>query len=128
MAHSARQPPVVHHIQTCARTGVRLAVYDWPAQRLGGPSDGGGGGGMPREARARPPPRRTVTVVLVHATGFHARCWDCVVAALPPHWRCLCVDQVRLCPHLRVYRPQGLGHTQEECCCGRCTITRHRES
>ena len=25
-------------------------------------------------------------VLLVHATGFHARCWDQVVAKLPENW------------------------------------------
>lgn len=32
------------------------------------------------------------TVLLVHATGFHARVWDQVVHALPPDWRVLAVD------------------------------------
>ena len=45
--------------------GVELAVYEWPAD---GP-----------------------TVFLAHATGFHARCWDQVVAKLPG-FRCIAVD------------------------------------
>lgn len=31
-------------------------------------------------------------VLLVHATGFHARCWDRVVAALPERFRVIAVD------------------------------------
>jgi pimeloyl-ACP methyl ester carboxylesterase len=33
------------------------------------------------------------TVVLAHATGFHARCWDRVVAALPPQRHVIALDQ-----------------------------------
>jgi lipase len=32
------------------------------------------------------------TVLLVHATGFHARCWDRTVAALPAGFRVIAVD------------------------------------
>lgn len=32
------------------------------------------------------------TVLLVHATGFHARCWDRTAAALPPGFRVIAVD------------------------------------
>ncbi len=32
------------------------------------------------------------TVLLVHATGFHARCWDRTVAALPEGYRAIAVD------------------------------------
>lgn len=32
------------------------------------------------------------TVLLFHATGFHARCWDQVIAALPPDVRAIAVD------------------------------------
>jgi pimeloyl-ACP methyl ester carboxylesterase len=45
--------------------GVELQLYEWPGD---GP-----------------------TVFLAHATGFHARCWDQVVARLPGH-RVLAVD------------------------------------
>jgi pimeloyl-ACP methyl ester carboxylesterase len=31
-------------------------------------------------------------VLLVHATGFHARCWDQVVAKLPEDWHIFAVD------------------------------------
>ena len=31
-------------------------------------------------------------VLMVHATGFHARCWDKTVAALPPGTRVIGVD------------------------------------
>src|SRR6476646_8158958 len=33
------------------------------------------------------------TVVLAHATGFHARCWDRVVAALPETRHVIALDQ-----------------------------------
>jgi pimeloyl-ACP methyl ester carboxylesterase len=45
--------------------GVELQLYEWPAN---GP-----------------------TVFLAHATGFHARCWDQVVARLP-EFHCIAVD------------------------------------
>jgi pimeloyl-ACP methyl ester carboxylesterase len=45
--------------------GVVLAVYEWP------------GDGVP--------------VFFAHATGFHARCWDQVVAKLPGR-RCVAID------------------------------------
>jgi lipase len=45
--------------------GVELQSYEWPAD---GP-----------------------TVFLAHATGFHARCWDQVVARLP-EFRCIALD------------------------------------
>jgi pimeloyl-ACP methyl ester carboxylesterase len=31
-------------------------------------------------------------VLLAHAAGFHARCWDRVVELLPPNWHVLAVD------------------------------------
>lgn len=46
---------------------VRLSYFEW------------GAGGAP-------------TVLLVHATGFHARCWDRTVAALPEGYRVVAVD------------------------------------
>ncbi|HEX7037156.1 MAG TPA: alpha/beta hydrolase [Pseudomonadales bacterium] len=46
---------------------VRLTYFEW------------GAGGDP-------------TVLLVHATGFHARCWDRTVAALPEGYRAVAVD------------------------------------
>lgn len=46
---------------------VRLSYFEW------------GAGGQP-------------TVLLVHATGFHARCWDQTVAALPDGYRVIAVD------------------------------------
>ena len=48
--------------------GVEIASFEW------GPADGR-------------------TVVLAHATGFHARCWDATVAALGAGWRVHAVDQ-----------------------------------
>lgn len=31
-------------------------------------------------------------VLLAHAAGFHARCWDRVIALLPPTWRVIALD------------------------------------
>ncbi len=33
------------------------------------------------------------TILMVHATGFHARCWDKTIAALPPGYHIVAVDQ-----------------------------------
>ena len=45
-----------------------LAFFDWPGEP-GGP-----------------------TALLVHATGFHGRCWDRVVQVMPRGWRVLAVE------------------------------------
>lgn len=45
------------------------------------------------------------TLLLLHATGFHARCWDGVVAALPPGLHIVAPD---LRGHGRSYRPATL--------------------
>ncbi|MGH2609103.1 MAG: alpha/beta fold hydrolase [Tepidiformaceae bacterium] len=45
--------------------GVELAVYEWPGE--------------------------SVPVFFAHATGFHARCWDQVIAKLPGR-RCVAID------------------------------------
>jgi lipase len=40
-------------------------------------------------------PRRSpalATVVFAHATGFHGRLWDAVIARLSPSWRCVALD------------------------------------
>ncbi len=50
--------------------GVELCYFEWGA------------------SSAREP-----TVLLAHATGFHARCWDRVVAALPAHRHVIAIDQ-----------------------------------
>ena len=50
------------------------------------------------------------SLLLVHATGFHARCWDAVVAALPPGTHVIAPD---LRGHGRSYRPESLGHWGE---------------
>lgn len=50
-----------------AASGARITYFEW-----------GKPGGQP--------------VLLVHATGFHARCWDQVVAALPPGYHVFAVD------------------------------------
>jgi pimeloyl-ACP methyl ester carboxylesterase len=60
-----RPGPTLRHF---AGTAATLAYFDWP-----------GSAGAP-------------CVLLVHATGFHARVWDQVVHALPPDWRVLAVD------------------------------------
>ena len=51
--------------------GLRLHYWDW--------------------ASTAPPPR--TRVLLLHATGFHARIWDQVVRRLPPTWNCIALDQ-----------------------------------
>ena len=53
--------------------GVRLAVFERP------------GDGPP--------------ILFVHATGFHARCWNQVVARIP-EWRCIAVEHARARPQL----------------------------
>jgi lipase len=47
------------------------------------------------------------TLLLVHATGFHARCWDGVVAALGEGWHVAAPD---LRGHGRSYKPASLGN------------------
>jgi lipase len=55
---------------TISVRGIALHYWDWPSD----PS----------------PPR--VTVLLTHATGFHARLWDAVIRSLPRSWRCVALD------------------------------------
>ncbi|MCW5890958.1 MAG: alpha/beta hydrolase [bacterium] len=63
----APESPLVHHLDA---DGVTLCVFEWGrAQRGAAP-----------------------TIVLAHATGFHARCWDRVVERLPDR-HVLAVDQ-----------------------------------
>lgn len=50
------------------------------------------------------------SLLLVHATGFHARCWDGVVRALPPGTHVIAPD---LRGHGRSYRPASLGNWAE---------------
>lgn len=71
MAARVRPSPALRHVYS---RGRKVAIWDWPAceQGVEGPA----------------------TVVLVHATGFHARCWDEVVRGLPPSFRCLCPDML----------------------------------
>lgn len=57
-----RERPVLTHV---AVGGIALALWEWA-----GPGD---------------------TLLFVHATGFHARCWDAVIELLPNH-RCLALD------------------------------------
>lgn len=45
------------------------------------------------------------TMLLLHATGFHARCWDATVSALPGDQHIIAVD---LRGHGRSYRPDSL--------------------
>ena len=45
------------------------------------------------------------TLLLLHATGFHARCWDATVAALPDDQHVIALD---LRGHGRSYRPDSL--------------------
>lgn len=58
-----------------------LVWYDWPGEGVGAP-----------------------TLLLLHATGFHARLWDRVVAALPPSFRVIAPD---LRGHGLSHRPPG---------------------
>ena len=71
---SLDRPVRVHHVQT-GEDSIRLAVHEWP------PAD---------QASTSLP-----TVVFLHGTGFHARCWDRIIAELPRSIRCLSIDQVR---------------------------------
>jgi pimeloyl-ACP methyl ester carboxylesterase len=50
------------------------------------------------------------SLLLLHATGFHARCWDQVVAALPDDLHIIAPD---LRGHGRSYRPASLGDWEE---------------
>ena len=71
-------------------------------------------------------------VLLVHATGFHARCWDQVVAKLPHDWHVFAVDMrghgrssnsspftweqfghdlLRVAEHLQLRDAIGVGHS-----------------
>src|SRR5262245_3745384 len=59
--------PVEHHITA---NGVDLCYFEWGAATAAAP-----------------------TVLLTHATGFHARCWDCVVAQLPEARHVIALDQ-----------------------------------
>lgn len=45
------------------------------------------------------------TILMVHATGFHARCWDKTIAALPSGYHVIAVDQRG---HGRSYKPDSL--------------------
>lgn len=45
------------------------------------------------------------TLLMLHATGFHARCWDATIKALPADWHCVALD---LRGHGRSYRPDSL--------------------
>lgn len=47
------------------------------------------------------------SLVLLHATGFHARCWDQVVAALPADLHVVALDSPG---HGRSFRPETLGN------------------
>jgi pimeloyl-ACP methyl ester carboxylesterase len=50
------------------------------------------------------------SLLLLHATGFHARCWDQVVGALPPGLHIIAPE---LRGHGRSYRPDSLGDWNE---------------
>ncbi|MBR9912900.1 MAG: alpha/beta hydrolase [Gammaproteobacteria bacterium] len=89
--------------------GVRLAVYEWRAELAG----------------------RQPTLVFVHATGFHGRCWDRVIEQLGDRhvlaldlrghgrseaahftsWQDFAVDLLQLLQQLGVRRAFGIGHS-----------------
>lgn len=50
------------------------------------------------------------TLMLLHATGFHARCWDATIAALPADQHVIALD---LRGHGRSYRPDSLSDWME---------------
>ncbi len=52
-------------------------------------------------------PNDKPTSLFLHATGFHARCWDAVIRALPDDWHIIAID---LRGHGRSYRPDSLGN------------------
>jgi pimeloyl-ACP methyl ester carboxylesterase len=66
MTEISRVP--TEHRQVC--NGVELCYFEWGQARPDRP-----------------------TVLLAHATGFHARCWDRVVAALPRERHVIALDQ-----------------------------------
>ncbi|MGC1470322.1 MAG: alpha/beta hydrolase [Sphingorhabdus sp.] len=70
--------PVEHHF---AAPGGELCWFEW-----------GSAGAHP-------------TLLLLHATGFHARCWDATIKALPEDWHYIALD---LRGHGRSYRPDSL--------------------
>lgn len=72
------KPPVEHRFTTPAG---EICWFEW-----------GGEGEKP-------------TLLLLHATGFHARCWDATVAALPDDQHVIAVD---MRGHGRSYRPESL--------------------
>lgn len=50
------------------------------------------------------------TIVMLHATGFHARCWDKVIAALPKNYHVIAVDTRG---HGRSEKPDSLSDWQQ---------------
>lgn len=46
------------------------------------------------------------TILMIHATGFHARCWDKTIAALPAGYHIIALDQSG---HGRSSKPENLG-------------------
>ena len=89
--------------------GIELACFEWGRERLG----------------------REPTLLLVHATGFHARCWDPVIQRLGErhviavdqrghgrsektditHWRVFGEDLAALVPALELQDVIGVGHS-----------------
>mmetsp|Transcript_19718 Transcript_19718/g.33145 ORF Transcript_19718/g.33145 Transcript_19718/m.33145 type:complete len:362 (-) Transcript_19718:54-1139(-) len=86
--NSLERPVRLHHVQT-GEDGVRLAVHEWP-----------GNGSSSTEPNSLP------TVVFLHGTGFHARCWDRIIVELPRSVRCLSIDQ---CGHGQSDKPNPGG-------------------
>lgn len=107
--HAEQQQFEQPQLHTVDAGGVALAVFEWRAQCRGqGP-----------------------TIVLVHATGFHARCWDRIVRLLPgahvlaielrghgrsaapalTHWRELGADLAAAAQRLGVCDALWVGHS-----------------
>jgi pimeloyl-ACP methyl ester carboxylesterase len=74
-----RPPPREHRF---AAPGGALCWFEWGQARADRPS-----------------------LLLIHATGFHARCWDQVVAALPSDWHIVALE---IPGHGRSFTPDDL--------------------
>lgn len=88
------RPQVIR--RTIAVPGAMLTVWDWPAKLEG-----------KKKLRTGPP-----AVVIVHATGYHSRCYDHMISCLNPAMRCVCID-LRGHGGSSKPKPTSLGWTDE---------------